>query len=191
MGVSVELEHAVHVRSYPGSPRGGDLGLVIPSEDGALAALIDATGHGLASYAVAMTARGVIVAQADQELGAIFAKLDVALKGTLGAAVSIARIARDGVTFAGVGNVAAYIDLHPLVGRVGIVGGHGRPPPLARAALAPDAWLLMHTDGVRRPDAIPRGDAAEVAAALVRTHGVTHDDAAVLALRWRRAPAPP
>jgi hypothetical protein len=190
MGVTVELEHAVHVRSYPGSPKGGDLGLVIPREDGALAALIDATGHGLASYAVALAARGVIVAHADDELGVIFAKLETALSGTLGAAISIARITREGVTFAGIGNVAAYIDMHPLVGRVGVVGHHGRRPPIAQAPLAPDAWLLMHTDGLRRPDAIPRGEAPKVAAALVHAYGVTHDDAAALVLRWRREAAP-
>ncbi len=190
MGMTPALEHAVHVRSYPGSPRGGDLGFVLPRADGALAVLIDATGHGLASHAVALAARSVIATNADEDLGTIFTELDAALSGTPGAAVSIARIVGESVTFAGVGNVAAYIDLHPILGRVGVVGHHGRRPPIAQATLAPDAWLLMHTDGVRRPDAIPRGEASEAAAALVRAHGVTHDDAAVLLLRWRSGAVP-
>ena len=186
MGMSLALEHAVSVRSYPGSPMGGDLGLVVPHEGGALAALIDASGHGLASYGVALTARKIIVANADDSLEAIFGKLDAALKGTVGAAISIARVTGEDVTFAGVGNVSAYVDLKPLTTRLGVVGRHPRPPPLATSALPPDAWLMMHTDGVRTPDAIPRGAASTAAAALIRSHGQLHDDAAVLLLRWRR-----
>ena len=188
--MSLALEHAVSVRSYPGSPMGGDLGLVVPLDGGALAALIDASGHGLASHAVALAARKVIAASADESLEAIFARLDAALSGTVGAAISIARVTGAGVTFAGVGNVAAYVDLKPLATRLGVVGQHPRPPPLAKSALPPDAWLLMHTDGVRTPDAVPRGAAATAAAALVRSHGHLHDDAAVLLLRWRRREAP-
>jgi hypothetical protein len=54
------LDHALHVRSYPGSPRGGDSGMVIPRPDGALVVLIDATGHGLSAYAIAQKAKALI-----------------------------------------------------------------------------------------------------------------------------------
>ena len=98
-----------------------------------LAALIDATGHGLASHAVALTARSVIIANADAGVGDIFLGLDTALQGTLGAAISIASISRGSVVFAGIGNVAAYMDLHPLLTRVGTVGGQRRKDPATAA----------------------------------------------------------
>ena len=185
MGVTPILEHAICIRSYPGSPRGGDLGMVVPRAGGALAALVDASGHGLASHAVALAARRTIAASAEESIEEIFRKLDVELSGTIGAAISIASITDGAVVFAGIGNVAAYVDLNPLLVRFGVVGQRPRSPILAHATLPQDVWLLMHTDGVRRPDAIPRGSAETAAAALIESHGQLHDDAGVLLLRWR------
>lgn len=184
--MTLMLEHAVCVRSYPGASRGGDFGMVIPREGGALAALVDASGHGLSAYAVALTARRVISASSDDPIEEIFGKLDAALHGTIGAAISIATITEDSLAFAGVGNVSAYVGGHELPTRFGVVGQHPRPPVVSEVALPVDTWLLMHTDGVRTPDAVPRGAAEPAAAALIKSHGQPHDDAAVLLLRWRQ-----
>jgi hypothetical protein len=190
MGMIAALEHAIKVQSFPGMPRGGDIGLLVPSEEGGLAALIDASGHGLVAYGVAVEARRVIAANAEKSLADLFNLLDRVLQGSVGAAISIARITGENLEFGGVGNVAAYVDLKPLHVQVGIVGEkRPRPLSLSRSHLPAGAWLLMHTDGVRRPDAVPAGSAETAASALVRSHGRTTDDAAVLLLRRREGVA--
>jgi len=184
----MELDWSISVRSYPGAPRGGDLGLVIPAPDGALAALIDASGHGLSAFKVAQQARNVLLGSTDWAPDALLCELDAALSGSIGAAISVARIYPDSVTFAGVGNVQASVDLSPLLVREGVVGLRMRTPRTVTVALTADAWLLMHTDGVKHPNAIPAGSAETSARTLVETRGSDHDDAGVLLARWRSSP---
>jgi hypothetical protein len=181
----MELECAVHIRSYPGAPRGGDAGVVVRGEDGALAALIDATGHGLTAYAVAQTARRALLETSRREPDAILQELDAALAGSIGAAISIAHIRLHEIAFAGVGNVSASVGLRPLLVRPGVVGRRMRKPTVVRVAFEPNTWLLMHTDGVSRPETIPAGDAETAARVLVEAKGSHHDDAGVLLIRWR------
>lgn len=181
----LELDHAVHVRSYPGSPRGGDSGLVIPLEDGALTALIDASGHGLAAYVVAQKARAVVLDNATLEPDALLYLLDKALTGTVGAAVSIARIRGNTLDFAGVGNVCARIDHYSLNVKVGVVGYRMRKPSVITLPFPTNAWFIMHSDGVSSPDAIPPGNAQAIVRSLVDMNGSEHDDASAVALRWQ------
>lgn len=181
----MELEWAVYIRSYPGAPRGGDVGVVLPREDGTLAALVDATGHGLTAYAVAQTARKTLLTISDYEPDAVLETLDAALAGSIGAAISVALIRPNELSFAGVGNVSASVDLRPLVVRPGVVGRRMRPLGVARVVFRPNTWLLMHTDGVSRPQSIPAGGAETAARALVEANGSRHDDAGVLLLRWK------
>lgn len=189
MGLAMELDWAVHVRPYPGAPRGGDSGIVIPAGDGALAVLIDAAGHGLAAYVVAQKAREAVYANPDAEPDELLLHLDARLKGGTGAAVSVARLQGRELRFAGVGNVQASVSLRPLLVRVGIVGVRMRRPKIVHTALEENAWFVMHTDGVSSPDTLPGGAANTVATTLVDKFGAMTDDAAVLALRWRRSAA--
>ena len=108
MGLAMELDFAVHVRPYPGAPRGGDAGVVIPSGDGALAVLIDAAGHGLAAYVVAQKARETIYAHPDAEPDELLLLLDASLKGGVGAAVSVAPRAMATQCSLGGGSSRAY-----------------------------------------------------------------------------------
>lgn len=183
----MDLEWAVYVRSYPGAPRGGDVGVVVSREDGALAALIDASGHGLTAYAVAQTARKALLTASEHEPDAVLKMLDGALAGTIGAAISVAQIRPNELTFAGIGNVSASVGLRPLVTRAGVVGRPNRAPKVSRVAFPPNTWFLMHTDGVSRPQAIPAGGAETAARALVEANGSRHDDAGVLLLRWKES----
>jgi len=181
----MELEWSVHVRSYPGAPRGGDAGVVVPLDDGALVALIDASGHGLTAYAVAQTARKTLLHAMSSEPGAVLRALDAALAGSIGAAVSVARIRGRKLEFAGVGNVEASVGLRPLSVRAGVVGQRMNSPQVVTVPFEPDTWLLMHTDGVSSPRGIPGGSAETAARALVEAHGSLHDDAGVVLVRWR------
>lgn len=179
------LDWAIHVRSYPGAPRGGDAGVVIPCADGALSVLIDGAGHGLSAYRIAQMAREAVYEHPDAEPAALLDILDRTLKGTSGAAISVGRLRHDALSFCGVGNVRGSVGLRPLPVREGIVGYRMRPPKVISAEMRPDVWFLMHTDGVSAPTAIPAGPAAHVARGLVECFGSANDDAAVLALRWR------
>lgn len=183
------LDWAVHVRSYPGAPRGGDAGVVIPSPNGALAVLIDGAGHGLSAYNIAQKARAAIYENPDKEPDALLTLLNDVLKGTPGAAISAARVRNNELSFCGIGNVKASVGLRSLEVKEGIVGVRMRPPRLSKLELPFNAWFLMHTDGVSVPTSIPAGAAATVARSLIESHGSEHDDAAVLALRWR-SPTP-
>lgn len=181
----LELDHAVHVRSYPGSPRGGDAGWVIPFEDGALAVLLDASGHGLAAYAVAQKARTAIHENARLEPDALLTLLDKTLKGTVGASVSIALVRGNTLHFAGVGNVSARIDAYSMNVKVGVVGTRMRQPEMIAMPFPANAWLIMHSDGVSSPDFIPPGSAKTIVRTLVEHRGSEHDDASAIALRWQ------
>ena len=175
----------MHVRSYPGAPRGGDVGVIVLDECGALAALVDATGHGLTAYAVAQAARKILLQTSSREPDVVLQELDATLAGSIGAAISVAHVRPHELAFSGVGNVSASIGLRPMLVRPGVVGRRMRKPAVARMAFEPNTWLLMHTDGVSRPDTIPAGDAETAARALVEAKGSHHDDAGVLLLRWR------
>ncbi len=183
------LDWAVHVRSYPGAPRGGDAGVVIPSPDGALAVLIDGAGHGLSAYNIAQKARSAIYENPDKEPDALLTLLNDVLKGTPGAAISAARLRHNELSFCGIGNVKGSVGLRSLEVKEGVVGVRMRRPRLIKLELPSNAWFLMHTDGVSAPISVPPGMAATVARQLVESHGSAHDDAAVLALRWR-SPVP-
>ncbi|CTQ53337.1 Stage II sporulation protein E (SpoIIE) [Roseibium album] len=182
----MELDWNVEIRSYQGAPRGGDMGLVIPLEDGALAALVDATGHGLPAYAVAQTVRKTLFDRTNFQPDVLLNDLDVVLEGSIGAAISLARIYSDRIDFAGVGNVNAIIGGNQLLVRTGIVGQRMRTPHLTTAAFPEDTWFVMYTDGVARPRSIPAGNAATASRQLIENAGSDHDDAGVLMARWKR-----
>ncbi|HEY6080547.1 MAG TPA: hypothetical protein VIW29_17155, partial [Polyangiaceae bacterium] len=80
---------------------------------------------------------------------------------------------------------AGWCAAHRLLTRDGVLGQRYRVPRVSEHQLAPGQWLLLHTDGVSYAGgALPAGEAATVARALVEGAGKVHDDAAVLAARW-------
>ena len=182
---SRKLDWWVETRSYPGAPRGGDFGLVRKVEDGWLAALVDATGHGLAAYAIARKARHYLRETADADPTRILRDLDQVLSGTEGAGVSIAWLRDTELIFAGVGNVLAFVAGHPLIVRTGVVGRQMRTPFPQRVDLLQSDWLMMHTDGMSHPREIPHGSARTVARTLIERYAQSHDDASVLLACWR------
>jgi len=187
---AVELDHAVCVRSYPGAPRGGDMGLVIPIDQGFLAVLLDASGHGLAAYAVAQKARHTLLENTHLAPADLLRALDNSLKNSIGAAAAVARLQHDRLEFSGIGNVNARLVVdsqqQALKVKVGVLGWRMRTPETQVLDFPANACLVMHTDGVSLPDSLPRGSAKSLAQSLVDLHGSEHDDASVLVLQRQR-----
>jgi serine phosphatase RsbU (regulator of sigma subunit) len=168
------------------------MGLVIPNPQGALAVLLDASGHGLEAYAVAQKARQTVLANAHLSPSDLLWALDDCLQHSIGAAAAVARWQHDQLEFCAIGNVNARLILasHPqtLKVKVGVLGLRMRTPDPQRLSFPTGACLVMHTDGVSLPDSVPRGHAKVLAQSLVEQYGSQHDDASVLVLqRPRRA----
>ena len=152
--------------------------------------LADGLGHGpLAALASGRAARSFGAG------GGPLAEIEAihrALSGTRGAAVAVAEIDRVNrhVRFAGVGNVASWIDgaegRRAMVSHPGIVGGQIRSAREVALDLPPDALVILHSDGLtdkwnlRRYPGLRRCPPTLVAATLMRDAGVRIDDASVV-----------
>ncbi len=182
-----ELDHGIFVRSYPGSPRGGDMGLVMPTLKGVLVALLDAAGHGLEAYAVAQKARQVLLENAHLSPADLLRAIDHKLQGSIGAAAAVAKLEADQLAFCGIGNVNGRLIVgahqQPLKVKVGVLGWRMRTPETQWVDFSHNACLVLHTDGVTLPERVNRGGAQAMAQALVEQHGSFHDDASVLVLQ--------
>lgn len=183
----IELDYGIHTRSFPGSPLGGDLGLVIPQADGALMAMVDATGHGLSAYAITRIARSVILDNADQAPDELLRLLNARLTGTDGASASIIRLQNGKIHFSGIGNIRTLIGQHRLTPKAGMLGQRMRTPDISTLVFPAGQWLLMHTDGVSTVNTLPFpvAHATGLAHKIVDLHGSPMDDACALVLRWQ------
>ena len=180
-----QLDAAVHVRPYPGAPRGGDFGIIRPLDEGVLLALVDAVGHGLTAYAAAQIALRTLHSTARETPDAILAELHEALKSSVGAVAAVAVVTADRIKFAGLGNISAWWAGQRLLSQGGALGQRYRTPRVTECTVTPGRWLIMHTDGVSFAGGdLPAGEAATLARGLVEKGGKSHDDAAVLAARW-------
>jgi hypothetical protein len=119
-------------------------------------------------------------------------RIDRALHSTRGAAVAIVRFEANGeaLTFAGVGNVAVWIDdgvqRRGLLSTPGIVGHNLRKVQDLSAPLPAAATVVMHSDGLTSKwdlagyPGLRARDPQLIAATLMRDAGVRHDDASVV-----------
>jgi hypothetical protein len=129
-------------------------------------ALVDGLGHGPEAAHAAEAAIRALAARPELEPLPALEECHAALRGTRGAAMSVASIsAVDGrLAYAGVGNVEARLyrttGVQGLVAYRGIVGGAAWRVRAFEYQLGPVWTLVLHTDGVRS-----RFDDQEVAAA--------------------------
>lgn len=185
MDLNLSLDYSCYVRSYKGSPRGGDIGVVTSFEDGMLAALIDASGHGLEAYAVAQKARSIILEYSNLMPDQLLLILNEELRNSIGAAASIVRIRHEQLDFSGIGNVGAYLDRKPLIVKYGVLGSRMRTPEVITRNFPKQAKFLMHTDGVSSScvSFFDSDYSAELAVKkLVEKYGSHHDDASAFVI---------
>ena len=194
------LEWAVCSSAYPGERRSGDASLVLATTTGVLVAVVDGLGHGEEAADVAELALASLRETAGRSLVACLSSCHEALRGSRGAAITLAALdAHHGLlTWVAVGNVEAAVVTRqghrsgatrrwsvPLRG--GVVGD--RLPPLRESTvpLAAGDTLVAATDGVG-PAFLDDVDLSPSPPALSRRlhrgHARSDDDALVLVARW-------
>jgi hypothetical protein len=189
------LEWSAAERCRTGERTTGDRAAVRITSGRALLAVIDGLGHGPEAERAALAAERVVLAQADRALGPLVRDVHGALRGTRGAAISLALVSGPGrtLTWLGLGNVQGRL----LGGRGagtrslrlhGGIAGHDLPTmrpetvPVHRGDV-----LILATDGVAPGFAdglAPTGTPAALAARILGAHGTTGDDALVLVARF-------
>jgi anti-sigma regulatory factor (Ser/Thr protein kinase) len=179
---------------YPGETVCGDAWLVTQQAERCLVLVVDGLGHGLgaadAAHAVVQTCRQYGTRTPEELLAAAHA----AAQGTRGAAVGLAEIdmATQVVRFAGVGNIAGVVwtatESRGLASHNGIVGHDMRRRQMFTYPWAPDAVVVLHSDGLQtrwRLGAYPglaRRHPSLIAGVLYRDFTRGRDDVTVLAV---------
>jgi negative regulator of sigma-B (phosphoserine phosphatase) len=150
------------VSSFPiaGEDESGDLYLVTPTARGALAAVVDGSGHGAEAAKAARLAVETLKAHANEGVIPVVLKCHERLKGTRGAVMSVASFddVENTVTWLGVGNIEGILlrgglsaDPNPetIFLRPGVVGY--RLPPLKAVVIPVTSGdlLILITDGIR------------------------------------------
>jgi negative regulator of sigma-B (phosphoserine phosphatase) len=177
----------IHGRPRIGESCSGDAGFVHPIGKITWVLLVDGLGHGSKAHDAAQAAiEETKTFGADLGIEAAFDRLHDRLRGTRGAAATLARFDDQGATFMGVGNVEvrgmAGFDL-PYAPSSGVLGGRMGRPRSVRVELPGRTRLLFYTDGIARRapfDALAALDGTDVCTALLDHHSHLHDDATVI-----------
>ena len=118
--------------------------------------LADGLGHGPDAAAASERAALVLTTHADEPVSRILHEAHEALRGSRGAAVSVASLDTHSgeLRYAGVGNIAAHVynadgsGRRQLVSHNGIVGSNLRKVQEFPGAWPPGAILILHSDGL-------------------------------------------
>lgn len=159
--------------------------------------LADGLGHGqLAAIASREAVRAFLAEDGgDPRPAETLRRLDSVLRITRGAAAAVVRIdyASRMLTFAGVGNIAVWIDdgerRRGLSSNPGIVGNNTKIIREVDVAIEPHALVIMHSDGLNNKwdllayPGLHQRDPHLIAATLMRDAAIRHDDASVVVAR--------
>jgi phosphoserine phosphatase RsbX len=192
------IEWGIATRCRLGEAMSGDLAVVSRLPQGALVAGIDGVGHGSEAARAARTAAAAIREDPDHDLVRLVQRCHSALRGTRGAAISLALVSTSGsrMTWLGVGNVegrvlsgdpgAARQKSSLALGR-GVLG-HELPAMQAAAiTMRPGDVLLLATDGVdpRFADSLElSGSSQTISDRILSDHWRPSDDALVIVVRY-------
>ena len=140
----------------PGESVSGDQWSIIHREEVATLMVVDALGHGVLANEAALRAVSAFSDHGTEEPGDFLNRAHDALRAGRGAALAVARcdLARNTITYAGVGNVAGVIvrldgRQHGLVSHNGTVGSSTISVREFEYEWRPGETLVMHTDGIR------------------------------------------
>jgi hypothetical protein len=186
------------MRCRRGEATSGDLGIVTLLPEGVLVAGIDGLGHGEEAARAAAKAGEVLRESPGRDLVLLVQRCHAALKGTRGAAISLAFVSpsEGGVTWLGVGNVAGRVlsgDPSATQPKGSLPLGNGVPghvlPPLATATIEVRTGdvLVLATDGVEAAfaDSLDvSGSTQAISERILADHWRPLDDALVVAVRY-------
>jgi hypothetical protein len=192
------VEWGVAARSRRGETTSGDLAVVVLLPDGALVAGIDGLGHGREAARAARRAANVVREHPGRDLVLLVERCHAALRGTRGAAISLAFVspATSGMTWAGVGNVEGRLvsgDPAATRPKASLALGNGVPghqlPSVRTATLEvrPGDVVVLATDGIAPAfaDCLEvSGSAQAISERILADHGRSSDDALVVAVRY-------
>lgn len=192
------IEWGIATRCRLGEATSGDLGVVHLLPEGALIGGIDGLGHGREAARAARRAASVIRGSPGDDLAGLVHRCHTALRGTRGAAISLAFVsASDGqMTWLGVGNVEGRVlSGDPAASRPkgSLALGRGVPGhelPAVQAAtitVQPGDVMLLATDGVHAgfADSLElSGSSQAIAERIVSDHWKRSDDALVIVVRY-------
>ncbi|HEY9179506.1 MAG TPA: ATP-binding SpoIIE family protein phosphatase [Candidatus Baltobacteraceae bacterium] len=155
--------------------------------------LADGLGHGELAATAAREAVRTFVSDAPQtDIVESLQRMDSALQSTRGAAVGTMCIDRaaNTIAFAGVGNVAAWVDdgdrRRALPSTPGIVGAKTKKVRPVQLTLNAGCTVVMHSDGLSSKwdlgqyPGLRGKEPPLIAATLLRDAGIRHDDASVV-----------
>ena len=192
------MEWAVATRCRRGETTSGDLAVVTLLPEGVLVAGIDGLGHGDEAARAARRAAEVLRESPSRDLVLLVERCHAALKGTRGAAISLAFVSPSdrGVTWLGVGNVEGRVlsgDPSAIRPKGSLPLGNGVPGhelPAVRAAtleLRTGDVLVLATDGVEAvfADSLDiSGSTQAISERILADHWRPTDDALVVAVRY-------
>ena len=188
-------QHALARRPCFGEVVTGDGSVVQPLAQGLLVGIIDVLGHGAHAHELARMCERWLVAHAHADVVGLVQALHREIKGSLGAALTLAHLDITGrsMTVVGVGNTRLYGLRTPslcIEAQPGIVGGSNLPhlrPSVVR--IAPQDVLLFTTDGISEQldmellQPLRQHPVHRIAQQVLRDHGKDYDDATCLVLR--------
>jgi anti-sigma regulatory factor (Ser/Thr protein kinase) len=178
-------------RPMDGESTCGDGVAVRVDDNVVIVLLVDGLGHGpLAAFASREAVR-VFLSAPVASPGTLLAAVHEGIRATRGAAAAVAEIDRDAgrLRYAGLGNISGWIEQNErregMVSVPGIAGGPGGSIREMTYDLAPDAVVVLHSDGLTSRWSL--GDypglrarsAVVVASTLLRDVGRRRDDASV------------
>jgi negative regulator of sigma-B (phosphoserine phosphatase) len=195
------LEWGVAAAPLPGEADCGDLHVVRAFDGGVLVAVIDAVGHGAEAARIAGLAAGVLERHPAEPVRALLLRCHERLRGSRGAAISLASFDDRTSTMAwlGVGNVNGVLvraDARPeprdsLLVRGGIVGDRLPELEFSGVPIERGDLLIMATDGIASGfrEALPGTlEPQQLAEWIERGYARTTDDSLVLVARHAGAP---
>ena len=192
------IEWGIATRCRRGEATSGDLAVVSLLPEGALVAGIDGLGHGSEAAHASRRAAAVMRESPGPDLVGLVEHCHRALRGTRGAAISLAFVSasESRMTWLGVGNVEGRVlsgdpgDTRPkgslALGR----GVPGHELPAVRAAtitMRPGDVLVLATDGVDATfaDSLElSGSSQTISERILSDHWKPPDDALVIVVRY-------
>lgn len=174
----------------PGEVHCGDAWHLVSKGDATSIMVVDGLGHGTFAAEAAQAGIDAFIASAWDEPQQVLTRAGAAMSKTRGGAAACARLERDRLVYAGIGNISGAL-ISPersqgLVSHAGTLGMQVRRAQQFEHARAANTLLVMHSDGVSarwsykdRPEFFAHHPGV-IAAVIYRDNGRERDDATVV-----------